>query len=66
MKNSYYGAGNSSILLDDLRCSGEEESLLDCERDGEVGTHDCDHSEDAGVRCEGTCMYIPIYVYTSK
>ena len=35
-------------------CSGSESSLLDCVASADIGIHDCDHSEDAGVRCEGT------------
>ena len=39
------------IILDDLDCSGSESSLFDCSSDSPVLVHDCDHSEDAGVRC---------------
>ena len=53
VRNGLYGEGNSSILLDDLVCTGSEDSLLDCVNIGDIGFHDCDHSEDAGVRCEG-------------
>lgn len=53
MRGPVFGESDSSlrILLDDLQCNGNEVSLLDC-----IGnfTNDCDHSEDAGVRCEGT------------
>ena len=49
-----FGEGsNYSILLDQLMCTGNENSLLDCAAGEEVGSHNCDHSEDAGVRCEG-------------
>ena len=34
-------------------CSGNEASLLECVYDADIGSHDCSHSEDAGVRCEG-------------
>ena len=34
-------------------CSGSESSLLECLSDNDIGSHDCSHSEDAGVRCEG-------------
>ena len=53
MRNGQYGEGSGSILLDDLVCTGSEDSLLDCIDISEIGSHDCDHSEDAGVRCEG-------------
>ena len=47
-----YGSGVGDIYLDDLLCEGTEPSLFECPtRSG--GLHDCDHSEDAGVRCEG-------------
>ena len=37
------------ILLDDVRCTGTEERLIDCP----VGQYNCTHSEDAGVICTG-------------
>ena len=53
MRNGQYGEGSGSILLDDLLCTGNEDSLLDCVTTDDIGSHNCDHSEDAGVRCEG-------------
>lgn len=46
-------ASNYSILLDQLMCSGNESSLLNCAAGEEIGSHNCEHSEDAGVMCEG-------------
>ena len=34
-------------------CTGNESSLLDCTAGEAIGSHNCDHSEDAGVRCQG-------------
>ena len=53
MRGGVYGRGSGTVLLDDLLCQGEEEDLLHCRT--EPGSHTCDHSEDAGVRCEGLC-----------
>ena len=39
------------ILLDDLNCKGDEESLLDCQFSPWT-KHDCSDSEWAGVRCK--------------
>ena len=39
------------ILLDDVMCTGSELRLLNC-ISSPLGTHDCDHTEDAGVICQ--------------
>ena len=59
LENAYYGPGTGHILLDDLICNGTEPSLFDCNHDG-IGVHDCDHSEDASVRCQGNIICIHI------
>ncbi|KAL8562352.1 hypothetical protein ACOMHN_066066 [Nucella lapillus] len=48
-----FGAGQGRILLDDVRCTGNESSLLDC-RHSTLGANNCDHSEDVGVICSDT------------
>jgi len=43
---------NVSIYLDNIVCRGDELTLLMCGHNP-VGEHNCDHTEDAGVRCQG-------------
>ncbi|XP_025756230.1 deleted in malignant brain tumors 1 protein [Oreochromis niloticus] len=47
-----FGEGSGSIWLGDVSCSGSERSLTECQHRG-FGTHDCTHSQDAGVVCSG-------------
>lgn len=46
-----YGSGLGPIYLDNVVCDGTEARLIDCSTQNPTGTHNCDHSEDAGVRC---------------
>lgn len=36
--------------MDNVGCSGTESRLIDCPHNA-IGSHDCSHSEDAGVTC---------------
>ncbi|KAM4697947.1 macrophage receptor MARCO [Rhinophrynus dorsalis] len=44
------GGGTGKILLDDVNCSGSEESILECDKSN-WEMHNCKHNEDAGVQC---------------
>lgn len=50
-----FGQGVGPIHLDDLMCSGNESNLFDCPYDP---THNCNHLEDAGVRCSPQSKHI--------
>jgi len=45
-----FGQGTGDIILDNLRCRGNESNIFDCPHNGET-INDCAHSEDAGVFC---------------
>ena len=44
--------------LDDIRCNGTEESLLDCEH-AAPGLHDCGYNERARVACKSSLHLMP-------
>ena len=48
----FFGSGLDQIWLDNSVCNGDESSLLECNTNS-IGQHNCDHSEDAGVICNG-------------
>ncbi|KTF84012.1 hypothetical protein cypCar_00049475, partial [Cyprinus carpio] len=58
-----FGQGSGSIWLDDVECSGSEGALTQCSHRG-LGTHDCNHGEDAGVVCSGE-LQLPTLSLTS-
>lgn len=45
-----FGRGTGTIWLDNVDCVGTEGVLTQCPANP-FGRHNCDHSEDAGVRC---------------
>lgn len=54
LSRATFGAGSGSIWLDNVQCSGTESSLANCPANA-IGSHNCAHFEDAGVRCIATC-----------
>ena len=69
--DAFYGQGSGRIWLDDVDCVGIESSIGDCSHSG-WGNHNCDHTEDASVKCNGSygnpyvyfnvCMYISLFI----
>ena len=48
-----FGEGTGDIALENVACTGSENTLLGCSSNAIFDTS-CSHSEDAGVICEGT------------
>ena len=40
--------------MDDVQCTGTESSLISCTH---ITNHNCNHGEDAGVKCTTACKY---------
>ena len=50
LKDKSFGPGRGPIWVDQLGCSGTESSLLECSK-LPWAKHNCNHTEDAGIRC---------------
>ena len=50
--NAHFGAGSGPIFLDDVQCTSSASQLLECPS-RPILSHNCLHSADAGVACEG-------------
>ena len=54
--NAHFGSGTGSIALDDVQCISSDSQLLECSS-RPIFSHNCAHSDDAGVGCEGELDY---------
>ena len=59
LSRAAFGQGTGSIWLDQVACVGTEGRLANCPANP-IGIHDCQHSEDAGVRCPGN-IALPLF-----
>ena len=50
--NADFGAGSGPIFLDNVQCTSSSSQLLECPS-RPILFHNCHHSADAGVGCEG-------------
>ncbi|KAL4241093.1 Neurotrypsin [Mactra antiquata] len=52
LDGEFYGAGDKylPIFLDNVECTGDEESIDQCSHNDWL-VHNCDHTEDAAVKC---------------
>ncbi len=50
--DSTFGPGSGPITLDNVVCAGTEDDLLSCSHK-QIFQHNCDHSEDVAVVCDG-------------
>ena len=56
-KGKSFPPGSGRCWLDQLECSGYENSLFDCNHPG-VGIEDCTPKEDMGVVCESEEIFV--------
>ena len=60
--SAQFGPGSGPILLSELSCIGNETNIAICPHRS-TGAHNCTHSEDAGVVCEGQSVSVAWVVY---
>nr|XP_055046941.1 deleted in malignant brain tumors 1 protein-like [Misgurnus anguillicaudatus] len=60
---AFFGQGSGPVWLDDVICSGNESTVMDC-LSMELGTSTCGHGKDAGVICNRELKISVAYIHT--
>jgi len=63
--NAFYGKGSGRIWLSNLNCVGTEHTIGMCTHPG-WGIENCDHWQDAGVKCTSGNISTKIYMHNCK
>uniref|UniRef100_A0A8C7Y583 SRCR domain-containing protein n=1 Tax=Oryzias sinensis TaxID=183150 RepID=A0A8C7Y583_9TELE len=63
--SAHFGQGSDPIWLDNVACSGSENSLTECGHRG-YEKHNCGHSEDAGATFTLHGSSDPILIFSSN
>ncbi len=58
---AHFGPGTGPIWISYVVCTGSESTLKNCGSTG-WSKSDCDHNEDAGVRCSGKLLHTVQYL----
>ena len=51
VRGDMYGQAAGPIFLDDVKCRGAEENILNCPQRQLSVPNNCQHSEDVGIQC---------------
>ena len=60
-RGAAHGRAIGWIPLDDVRCTGNEERLIDCHHRNSTVQRDCTHHKDASVVCQPSIIFM-IYI----
>ena len=56
--NARFGQGTGPIFVNNLQCTGTENTIFDCMSDGLGSIGTCSHADDASVMCQEGWFYI--------